>query len=49
MKHDAPRELDLNSDDAKRALRDEMLRSKDGGYSKDYQALIRKYLEKLEK
>jgi hypothetical protein len=49
MKHDAPRELDLNSDDARRALRDEMLRSKDGGYSKDYQVLIRKYLEKLDK
>ncbi len=49
MKHDAPRELDLNSDDARRALRDEMLRSSGGGYSKDYQALIRKYLEKLEK
>ena len=49
LKHDAPRTLDLNSDDARRALRDEMLRSKDGGYSKDYQVLIRKYLEKLEK
>jgi hypothetical protein len=49
LKHDAPHDLDLNSDDAKRALRDEMLRSKDGGYSKDYQSLIRKYLEKLEK
>ncbi|MEP7234453.1 MAG: hypothetical protein ABI778_04075, partial [Ignavibacteriota bacterium] len=49
MKHDAPRELDMGSDDARRALRDEMLRSKDGGYSKDYQVLIRKYLEKLEK
>ena len=47
--HDAPRELNLNSDDARRALRDEMLRTKDGGYSKDYQVLIRKYLEKLEK
>ena len=47
MKHDAPRELDLNSDDARRALRDEMLRSSGGGYSKDYQALIRKYLEKI--
>jgi hypothetical protein len=49
LKHEAPRTLDLNSDDARRALRDEMLRSKDGGYSKDYQVLIRKYLEKLEK
>ncbi len=49
IRHDAPRELDLNSDDARRALRDEMLRSSGGGYSKDYQALIRKYLEKLEK
>lgn len=49
LKHDAPTALDLNSDDAKRALRDEMLRTKDGGYSKDYQVLIRKYLEKLEK
>ena len=49
IKHDAPRELDLNSDDARRALRDEMLRSSGGGYSKDYQVLIRKYLEKLEK
>ncbi len=47
IKHDAPRELDLNSDDARRALRDEMLRSKDGGYSKDYQTLIHKYLEKV--
>ena len=49
MNHDAPRELNLNSDDAHRALRDEMLRSSGGGYSKDYQVLIRKYLEKLEK
>ncbi|MDP4220508.1 MAG: hypothetical protein Q8916_12575 [Bacteroidota bacterium] len=49
MKHDAPRDLKLDSDDARRALRDEMLRSGSGGYSKDYQVLIRKYLEKLEK
>lgn len=49
INHDAPRELDLNSDDARRALRDEMLRSSGGGYSKDYQVLIRKYLEKLDK
>jgi hypothetical protein len=49
MNHDAPRELNLSSDDARRALRDEMLRSSGGGYSKDYQVLIRKYLEKLEK
>ncbi|HYM20805.1 MAG TPA: DUF4175 family protein [Candidatus Kapabacteria bacterium] len=45
----SPPELDLNSDDAKRALRDDMLRSNGSVYSKDYQTLIKKYLEQLAK
>ncbi|MEI8133519.1 MAG: DUF4175 family protein [bacterium] len=47
IRHDAPRDLDLRSDATRRALRDELLRSKDGGFSKDYQILIHKYLEKI--
>ncbi len=49
MAKESPRDLKLTSDDARRALREEMMRSRDGGFSKDYQVLIRKYLEKLGK
>jgi hypothetical protein len=49
IKRDSPPDLDLNSDDAKRALRDDLLKSNNSAYSKDYQALIKKYLEQLSK
>lgn len=45
----SPPDLDPNSEDARRALREDMLRSNESAYSKDYQALIRKYLERLGK
>jgi len=43
----SPPDLDPNSEDSRRAIRDDMLNKKESIYSKDYQALIRKYLEKL--
>jgi TolA-binding protein len=49
IKGNAPADLDPNSEEAKRAIREDMMNNKDGVYSKDYQALIRKYLEKLGK
>jgi hypothetical protein len=49
MAKSSPNDLKLGSDDSRRAIREEMMRAKDGGYSKDYQILIRKYLEKLGK
>ncbi len=45
----SPPDLDPNSEDARRALREDMLRSNESAYSKDYQALIRKYLDRLQK
>ncbi len=45
----SPPDLDPNSEDSRRAIRDDMLNKKESIYSKDYQALIRKYLEKLQK
>ncbi len=45
----SPPDLDPNTEDARRALREDMLRANESAYSKDYQALIRKYLERLGK
>lgn len=44
-----PGSLKLSEEDTRKAIREEMLRSGNGGFSKDYQILIRKYLEKLGK
>jgi hypothetical protein len=44
-----PRDFDLNSLEGKSPLREELLKALEQGYSKDYQELIRKYFEELEK
>ncbi|MBS1904428.1 MAG: hypothetical protein JSS75_12040 [Bacteroidetes bacterium] len=49
IKRSSPAALDLNSDDAKRAIKEDLLRTNESVYSKDYQTLIKKYLEKLSK
>jgi predicted acetyltransferase len=45
----SPDEIDLNSLEGKDRLREELLKALEEGYSKDYQELIRKYFEELEK
>lgn len=44
---ESPNQLDLNTEQAKDALREELLKSINEGYSKDYENLIRRYFEKL--
>jgi hypothetical protein len=44
-----PGSLKLSEEDTRKAIREEMLRSSNGAFSKDYQILIRKYLEKIGK
>lgn len=44
----SPRELDLSTPEGREKLQQELQRARESGYSKDYDALIRKYLEKLE-
>lgn len=44
-----PGSLKLSEEDTRKAIREEMMRSGNGGFSKDYQILIRKYLEKIGK
>ncbi len=45
----SPNEIDLNSLEGKNRLREEMLKALEQGYAKEYQELIRKYFEELEK
>jgi hypothetical protein len=45
----SPKDLDWNSLEGKSQLREELLKALEQGYSKDYQELIRKYFEELEK
>jgi hypothetical protein len=45
----SPAEIDLSTQEGKNRLRQEMLKVLEGKYSKDYQELIRKYFEQLEK
>lgn len=45
----SPKELDLNSIEGRTQLREELLRALEYGYAKDYQELIKKYFEELEK
>lgn len=45
----SPGEIDLSTQEGKNFLRQEMLKMKEGKFSKDYEALIRKYFEHLEK
>jgi hypothetical protein len=45
----SPVDIDLNTLEGKDRLREELLKALEQGYSKDYQELIRKYFEELEK
>lgn len=45
----SPDALNLSPAERRNLLREEALRARDAGYTKDYQQLIRKYLEQLEK
>ncbi|MGA3285961.1 MAG: DUF4175 family protein [Bacteroidota bacterium] len=49
MMRRSPKDLDWNSLEGKNQLREELLKALEQGYSKDYQELIRKYFEELEK
>ena len=46
---ESPRELDIESPAAQKAMQDELLHSRETGYTPDYNTLIRKYFESLEK
>ena len=46
---ESPRDLNIQSPAAQKALQEEMLHSRETGYTPDYNALIRKYFESLEK
>jgi len=45
----SPGEIDLSTQEARDKLRDELIRALKEGYKKDYENLIRKYFEALEK
>jgi hypothetical protein len=49
MTRRSPSDIDPNSLEGKSQLRDELLKALEQGYAKDYQELIRKYFEELEK
>jgi hypothetical protein len=49
MSRRSPDELDSNSLEAQSHMQEELLKALEKGYSKDYQELIRKYFEELEK
>jgi DNA-binding FadR family transcriptional regulator len=49
MARRSPNDIDPNSLEGKSQLHEELLKALEQGYSKDYQELIRKYFEKLEK
>jgi hypothetical protein len=49
MSRRSPNEIDPNSLEGKSQMREELLKALEQGYSKDYQELIRKYFEELEK
>ncbi len=47
--HASPGSIDFSTQEGKNKLRDELLKAIEGKYSKDYEDLIRKYFEQLEK
>lgn len=49
MSRRSPSDIDPNSLEGKSPLQEELLKALEQGYSKDYQELIRKYFEELEK
>ena len=48
VQRQSPRELDIASPEAQKELQEELLNNKETGFTPDYNALIRKYFEKLE-
>ncbi len=46
---ESPRDLDLKTPEGRKQLLDELNKAKESGYSKDYDALIRKYFDALQK
>jgi hypothetical protein len=46
---ESPRDLDLGTPEAQRQIQEELQHARETGYSKDYNELIRKYFESLEK
>jgi hypothetical protein len=49
IQRSSPAEIDLTTQEGKDKLRQELLKVLEGKYSKDYEALIKKYFEQLEK
>ncbi len=47
IQHSSPAELDLMTQEGRDRLREELLKVKEGKYSRDYEELIRKYFEQL--
>ena len=47
--HANPAEIDLTTQEGKNKLREELLKALEGKYSKDYEELIKKYFDALEK
>ena len=45
----SPADIDLSTQEGKNRLREELLKVLEGKYSKDYESLIKKYFEQLEK
>ncbi|MBI3192945.1 MAG: hypothetical protein HYZ34_00600 [Ignavibacteriae bacterium] len=45
----SPTDIDFTTQEGKNKLREELLKVLEGKYSKDYENLIRKYFEELEK
>ena len=45
----SPSEIDLSTQEGRNQLREEMLKALEGKYSKDYEELIKKYFEQLDK
>ena len=45
----SPAELNLNSEKGKDKIKDELIRAAQEGYNRDYEELIRKYFEALQK
>ncbi len=46
--HASPADIDLTTQEGRNRLREELLKIREGNYSKDYEELIRKYFEQLE-
>lgn len=49
ISHASPSDFDVTTQEGKNRLREELLKALEGKYSKDYEELIKKYFEQLEK